>query len=322
MFTVTGFRRAAALIAAPLTAALLASCGGGEKVESFTATRVIALGDESSVINADGSKYTVNAVFAGTAKLDCQTNPLWTQYVAGLYTLVFPQCNPDNVDSPTSRIYAVNGAKEADLAGQIAQHEALGGFAPTDLVTVLIGANDILQAYDQYPALTEAQLEANLKQLGVDEAAQINSIVATGAKVLVATVPDLGYTPFAVNEKANHGDTDRAALLSALTLAYNTGMRANIINDGTKIGLVLEDERIPTIAFSPGTYGFVNIIDAACAKPLPTCTTSTLAVDPASTSGGLASGTTWLWADSTHLSAGGQHDLGLLAGSRATNNPF
>ncbi len=33
-------------------------------------------------------------------------------------------------------------------------------------------------------------------------------------------------------------------------------------------------------------------------------------------------GNTYLWADATHLSAGGQNALGTLAAERASNNPF
>jgi phospholipase/lecithinase/hemolysin len=321
MFSVDGWRRVA-LGAAIGVATLLGSCGGGEQVSRFTATRVIAFGDETSVINADGSKYTVNAVFPGTARLDCASNPLWIQVVANLYTLAFPQCNPNNVNTPTSRIYAVAGAKATDLEGQVSQHEALGGFTPGDLVTMLIGQNDILQAYAQYPAVSEDQLETNLKALGVSVAAQVNRVANTGAKVLIATVPDLGLTPFAITEQSNHGDTNRAELLSNLTLAFNTGLRANIINDGTMIGLVLEDERLQLIEVSPISFGFTNVSDGACAKALPLCTTATMAVDPFSTSGGLANGATWMWADNTHLSPGAQNDFGQLAASRAVNNPF
>ena len=65
-------------------AMLLASCGGGEQVQRFFATRVFAFGDESSVINPDRSKYTINAV-ATDGTYDCATNLLWVQSVASLY---------------------------------------------------------------------------------------------------------------------------------------------------------------------------------------------------------------------------------------------
>ena len=59
--TLNGWRRTALGIGA-LVCALLASCGGGNQASSYFATRVLAFGDESSVINADRSKYTVNAL--------------------------------------------------------------------------------------------------------------------------------------------------------------------------------------------------------------------------------------------------------------------
>ena len=49
----------AALLAGVLASALLASCGGGEQVQTFVPTRVIAFGDESSVIRPDGSVESV-----------------------------------------------------------------------------------------------------------------------------------------------------------------------------------------------------------------------------------------------------------------------
>ena len=59
--------RAAGVLAAALA---LAACGGGERQNEFDAKRVIALGDETSVIvdlrnDQNGNKYGVNAVFAG-----------------------------------------------------------------------------------------------------------------------------------------------------------------------------------------------------------------------------------------------------------------
>ena len=41
-------------LAAAAVALLLAACGGGDQVEQFRAGRVIAFGDENSVITADG----------------------------------------------------------------------------------------------------------------------------------------------------------------------------------------------------------------------------------------------------------------------------
>lgn len=327
----------AALAALVLGSAGLASCGGGAQVQTFAATRVIALGDESSVINPDGSKYTHNAVVfdatttppTPTTALDCVSSPLWIQTVATSYGLVFPQCNPAAVAAPTSRIYAFNGAKVADLAGQIDQHLASGGFEASDLVTVMIGPNDIVAQFAQYPAVGEAQLADALAQAGKDAAAQVNRIADLGAKVLISTVPDMGLTPFAGDRSA--GSTNTApGVLSRLSLRFNDALLANLRNDGRSIGLVQLDGYLKAVdrARANGGGSFVNTTLASClpSAPLPSCTTQTLGTDaaaiPTPTNPSNASAVTWLWADATHLSAGGQLNFGALAVTRARNNPF
>lgn len=313
-----GWRRAA-LVGGLFASAWLASCGGGEQVQTFRATRVIAFGDESSAIDTNGRKYTVNAIASDTGAIDCANNPIWVQYVAGLYGLVFPQCNVNGELSPTSLIYAVPDALVADLAIQVDQQLNNDGFGSTDLVTILIGSHDILNLYAQFPGLGQDELVATAQQLGITLAAQVNRVADLGGKVLISTIPDLGLTPFAVKEEqANPG---RAAVLSTLSLAFNTALRANILNDGRKIGLVLLDERLTLFARSPASFGLVNITQGACSVTLPNCSTLTLVADPASVNG-VADGSTWLWADDTHLSAGGQLTLGQLAGQRAQGNPF
>ena len=109
-------------------AALLASCGGGSQSVPFEAQRVLAFGDETSVITASGAKYTVNALQTGNVTLDCASNPIWVQTVASAFGLVFPQCNPTNVASPRSRILATPGAKVADLQAQVNAHLANDSF--------------------------------------------------------------------------------------------------------------------------------------------------------------------------------------------------
>ena len=306
--------RRAACGAAVLAVTLLAGCGGGEQVRRFNASRVIAFGDESSLILGNGAKYSVNALVAGSAVLDCAANPIWVQVVANGYGLVFPQCNPQALPAPASRIFAANGARVADLAAQIDQQVAAGGFASGDLVTILIGANDIIDQFGLYPGVTEAQLDANLEQLGADLATQVNRVADLGAKVLVSTVPDLGLTPFA----GTPGGAN-ALLLSRLSTKFNIEMRTRIYNDGRRIGLVQIDDYLRLVRNQAGAGVFTNMTDAVCATALPNCTTSTLRTDITSPA---PSATYWLWADDRHLSAGGQARLGDLAFSRAQNNPF
>ena len=306
----------AALCASVLGAsALLAACGGGSQSQTFTATRVIAFGDEFSVMNDDGSKYSVNALVSGsTTALDCTGNPVWIQAVAAFYGLVFPQC-PGTAVSPVSRILAANGATVADLSAQIDRQLSNGGFVSGDLVTVLVGANDVVAQFARYPNAGEPELLATLDAAGVALALQVNRLADLGAKVLISTIPDIGLTPFAGNRAA--GSTDpNPALLSRLSTRFNDAMLANLKNDGRRIGLIQLDEFLVATDRATGLGGgsFVNSTRAACAVALPGCNTNTLVAE--------AVNVNWLWADNRHLGPGGQLSLGSLAITRARNNPF
>ena len=310
-------------------AALLAACGGGEQVSKFSAQRVIAFGDESSVIDdfrhdGNGRKYSVNALSTTDSSLACQSNPLWIQSVAGNYGLVFPECNPaaTAVAVPVSRIRARAGARVADLAAQIDVQQSESAFQSNDLATVLVGQNDVLAQYAQYPAVGEAQLIVNVEAIGAELGRQVNRLADAGARVLIATVTDVGRTPFAAAQNAANADTDRAALLSRLSARLNASMRATIANDGHRIGLVLNDELVQSVVNNVGTGGFTNVTTGVCDLTQSTlvppsildCTTATLVA------GG--TGATYFWADDLHLSSGGQSFLGSLATTRASNNPF
>lgn len=317
--------------AALMAAALLASCGGGQQVEPFVPTRVLAFGDENSVINGNGSKYTVNGVVDATAAapgtISCELNPIWVQILASAYGLVFPQC-PGTVPAPTSQILAQPNTKAADVTTQVASFVAGDHFNPTDLVTVLAGQHDILEQYQLVKGLsmTEAQASALLEQLGASLAAQVNAIALAGGKVLISTVPDLGLTPFAIAE-----GVDNAALLTRLTFSFNRKLRVGILNDGHMIGLLLTDEMVQTIVQSVQLgqlTTYVDVTRVACDKTVApaveNCTALTL-VDYTLLPGAPAipaTATGWLWADDTHLSAGGHVSLGSAAATRASGNPF
>lgn len=313
-----------------LASALVASCGGGTQVQAFAPNRVIAFGDEASVIDdfradANGRKYTVNATVSATdPTLDCKLNPLWTQVVASTYGFVFPQCNPqpNAVASPASRIRATAGATVADIAGQVDAQIAESAFTTTDLVTVLVGQNDILAQYAQYPTVGVDQLEKNVEAAGVVLGEQVTRIATSGAKVLLSTVPDLGLTPFGLAERAANTDTDRSALLTRLTARFNAKMRATIPNDGRMIGLILTDEYFQSVERFLGVGGFTNVTIGACdltksalvPPSILDCTNLTLVAG--------ATGATYLFADTLHLGSSGQLQLGSLATTRAANNPF
>lgn len=302
--------RAVALVAL----GMLASCGGGTSQQvTFKPDRVIALGDEASVITAAGKKYSVNALDANDA-LACADQPLWTQIVAGSYGYVFETCNPGGTGNVQAYTRATVGAKVADLSAQIDAQIAAGGFTNKDLVTVLVGANDVLALYKQYPQRDEAALTADARAAGDRLAALVNRIVGLGPRVIVSTAPDIGLSPYALAQKAANTDTDRAALISRLVSALNARMRVGIINDGRLLGLVLADEAVQVMVRVPDAFALVNVTGAACTVALPDCTSKTLL--------GTVTAATALWADDLQLGVPYHSRVGLLAQQRALNNPF
>ncbi|MCB1998914.1 MAG: esterase [Burkholderiaceae bacterium] len=296
-----------------VAAALLASCGGGtSQIEAFVADRLVVFGDETSALTPDGRSYSVNAITDSV--LDCEAQPIWVQSLAAIYGLTFAECNPDDVTSPQAFMRAVAGARVTDVTAQVDAQLTGDGVAGNTLVTMLAGTNDVLDLYAAFPDTTRAELLTQARARGAQLAVEVNRLVAAGARVIVSTAPDVGLTPYALAEKAAHTDTDRAALLTALTSEFNAGLRTTVLNDGRYIGLVLADEMVQAMTISPSSFGLGNIKDAACAVALPDCTTETLVTG--------ADAATWLWADDLRLAFNGQNRLGILAVSRARNNPF
>jgi outer membrane lipase/esterase len=311
---------------------LVAACGGSDQQQNnYAVTRIIAFGDETSVIvdtlgNSNGSKYGVNAVVSATdPTISCQGDPIWIQTLANAFAnVIFPECNPgpSPVQDPSSRIRAFNGAMAADLSGQIDAQLADSGFQNGDLVTVLVGVNDVLAQYAQYPSISQATIVQNLTIAGETVGDQVNRLANAGAKVIVSTIPDVGYSPFALSEKAAHIDTDRQQLIISLVSAFNAGLRTTLINDGHSIGLVTLDQQIESDVQLVGRDSFVNVITGVCdltrsALTPPSildCTELTLIPN--------GSSSTYLWADDRHLAFGAQLSLGNLALTRARNNPF
>jgi phospholipase/lecithinase/hemolysin len=321
------------LVAAGVVGALaaLVSCGGGDRVSTFAPQRLLVFGDESNVIAAGnltdvdgnvitaqaGAKYTVNAVAVDTAgvptgALACSSNSLWIQVLAGRYGFGFPECNP-YTNAPAGRIYAQVGARVANVATQVATHVASGGgFVNTDLVTVLVGQRDILETYALYPAQSADAVVALAENAGRNLGTQVNAIANAGGRVLVATVPNQGNTPYAVAQNAI--SPERSAVLQRMTERFNAGLRGTLLNDGRVIGLVQSDEQLQLVYNNAAIFGYANVIAAACTTALPGCTTATLATG--------ATISNYLWADDRHFSVDAHVRIGNIAVTRAVNNPF
>lgn len=312
-------RRTARLARLVLTgcvaATLLAGCGGGtSQFEPFQPEQYVAFGDESSLILPDGRRHTVNPLNATTGAVDCASQPIWTQAVANQYGFVFAECNTTGATTFKALMRAAAGAGVEDVEAQIDNQLANGGFASKTLVTLMAGTHDIVELYGAYPQQTEAQLITEARARGVRLAEQVNRLVDLGPRVIIATMPDIGLSPYALAQKAAFSDTDRAALISRLVAAFNAGLRTTILNDGRFVGLVLGDETVQSIVKLPAVFGITNATSAVCTTALPGCTDQTLVESGSSAA--------WLWADELRMAYGGQLRLGSLAVSRVTGNPF
>lgn len=301
------------------SALLLASCGGGEQVRKFVPSRVVSFGDENSVIEADKTKYTVNFLAAATTDvpnptIDCTQLQIWVQILANSYSVPFPQCPVSGIGTSPSLMLAANGAEVADVAAQIDNFLSSNSFSDTDLVTILAGSNDVLALYDTVVAGTNTldQAASEAEARGTALAAQVNRVAQAGAKVLISTIPNLALTPY------GRADATRSAALSRLSERFNSKLRVGLINDGHMIGLLLTDESFQSIV----NFSSANFTDPACndatLSNVRSCTSQTLRT----VNGVAATASTYLWADNVHMSPVGHSNLGSLALSRATNNPF
>ena len=316
--------QAVAGIAAIGALATLAACGGGTyQQQSFVPARVLTFGDESSRLQGpQGLKYSINGVDQGTQLVDCNLFPIWTQAVANSYGLVYSNCN-ENASFETNAIdFTTVNATVADVVNSVAAFQAGDTFNGNDLVLIWVGMHDILDDYAANASADETVPLADMNAAGTTLAGVVNQIARAGGKVLLLTVPDFSDSPFGYTE-AQRGDFDRAKLLSDMTTQFNLGLRSNIINDGSEIGLVEVDTLVRNAARSPGSFGLVALANQSYGcldtAPLPTCNDTTLRNDPST---GQPAQQAFMWADATHLGSTLQAQIGSQAQGRAHANPF
>ncbi|MCO4094925.1 MAG: hypothetical protein HEQ37_15815 [Acidovorax sp.] len=331
-------RRCGAQVLAPLVAAaaLLSACGGGtEQVKSFVPARLLVLGDETSMIvndgTADGFKYSINDR-RGTTTGKCLLQPTFTQQIASHYGMVFAECN-HTAATPKAFIHARLGAQAgSDANGLQAQLAGITDLGSRDMVTVMIGTNDMISAYEQVRdgILSEAQALTQVEAAGRTAANAINGIIATGARAMVFTVPDLSLSPYAkAQELLRPGAKDLLKRLAAGPKGiggYNGQLLINVQpNDGRLWGLVLADNDIAEMVRFPGSFlgSPANVTDAAC--PTVTANQCVLTDTDATTTlvaAAQRATNTYLWASDRHMGPAAHARIGSQAVSRAINNPF
>ena len=314
-----------------LVGLVASGCGGGTaEVKTYRPTRLVVFGDEASALIDDGTgnalKYSVNAVDSASGLRLCNGLPIWVQGLAGVYGFVFAECNPNGLTTFNAVMQAKPGAKIEDptigLEQQISA-ELGRGLGTGDLVTVMIGSNDIKDVYDQVQAGTMSQPSAvaEMRRRGGVVAAQVNRLLAANTRAIVVTVPNLGQTPFAV--ASNLVSSGTSALLSSLSFEFNAYMRTSIDSskyDGRNYALVLADDVVGAAVQKPSSFlsSPFNVTDGLCTIELPNCTNSADSLVPDSGSGT----NSYLWADALHFGPVVHARLASLAAQRAATNPF
>ncbi len=321
---------------------LLASCGGGSSGSNYRPTRMIAFGDEFSVmvkqnpdpLAIDAKKYNINGFTPATTnnnvvantEPNCYQNPLWIQTVAFDFGLVFAECNDIPNVAASAFIRATPAAKVADVVTQITNFLAspIGTLVRSDLVTIMVGTNDVIELYQsvrtgpttQAAALTEAARRGRLL------AAQFDRVTKYGsndkARALYVLIPNVGDTPYAYAQTDGSGLAYNRALLTSLTRAFNDELRSTITINGRSIGQInLFDTFVNIVnnAKAAAQVGILNITDAACVPAdILLCDSSTLQTG--------ATDATWLWAKGAYFGPIGHSLLSNGAISIINNNPF
>lgn len=280
-------------------AAVLSACGGGNRAEPYVPTQLLAYGDELSVIDdsvainatnssgvasssapGNGVKYTVNGFNSTTGLLDCTINPNWVQILAANLGMAFQGCK-GTYTTFAAKNNASSGAKTAAVIDKLNELIAANP-GPSTLATVLVGANDVKELTAQVKAgmtLEAALAEAQLR--GASLGAAIKRVTDAHIGVIVATLPDLGQSPYALLP-ANGNNPD---VVRQLTNAFNEALVQNIPESGRKVGLVYGRPVGMNLNGDP-VDGYTN--QAVCTVGVPQCTATT--VQPG------ADINTWIWA--------------------------
>lgn len=315
-----------------VSALLLSSCGGGgqsSQTQRFDPTRMIVFGDESSLLlpgssptATDGRRYTNSEFTPDTTTVDCRSNPLWVQFLATEYGLVFAECNPGNL-TPTVQMRATAGGKVADVVAAVDAFLAStpgNQPVPTDLITMMVGTNDVLELYDSVitSALTQAAAVAEIERRGQLLAAQINRLTNdsnTLGRVMYATVPRVSLTPFGRSQSV-----DNRSLLQLLTDSFNDSMRRDVRINGRSLGFLNASQTFTNIVDlveddDSDPNGITNVSDKVCTTVSALdCTPNTLV------SGGTFNN--YLWADDKRFGYAGHFFIGDDAVNLATSLPW
>lgn len=214
-------------LAACASALLLAACGGGDIVDPFTPSRIVAFGDAMGDVGQNGARYTVND---GTVNV-------WTEVLANQYGLTLTPSSSGGFGYATGNARVV---EKPDAAGSNATptvKEQIDAFLATntlsdeDLILVSAGTSDIIAEARIAIAggQTEDEMVAEVEKAAVALGTQVRRLVDAGAKHVVVAGPyNLGRSPWAVQ-------TGQESLLERASSRFNQKFLVSVVDLGENV---------------------------------------------------------------------------------------
>ena len=283
-------------------AVLLAACSNGNVGVSSSNrlgfASVVSFGDSLSDVGAYAAG-AIRAVGGGRWTVNSSSAKNWTELLAGNYGLTtcaalvgFQGGTSANGYALSAAMpitsyagcynYAEGGAVVTTTASgidypvfptlsvhdQIQAHlgraEIGGSFSGKELVTVLVGGNDLLNALTTYQTTggsAAAQTAvATMTQAGTDLANDVNTLILQkGAKyVVVLNLPDASKTPGSVAQ-----GSAAQTLITQMVQAFNTALSSGLTG---KTGVVYVDtfSALDDLVAHPAQYGLTNVTAGAC----------------------------------------------------------
>lgn len=311
------------------TASLLAACGGGSDDDGYS--RVVSFGDSLSdagtyqvteVAASGGGRFTVNGpgvqlwtdLLAGELNVaaPCPAEQGLNSDPAVLTPVMPPVAEPDCYNyaqggsrvtepiGPNNRALQAlgdpNGALghlTVPLVTQVSRHLAKrnGRFGDDELVTVLVGGNDLFINFGRVRAgqsTPDAAIDA-MATAGAQLATLIkDQMIAKGAeRVVLVNLPDVSLTPGGLAAQAQ-----APGLIRAMSAAFNEALQDGVDGDN-EVLLVDAFTRSQAQFERPDDFDLDNATDPVCTSSLNSwnCTAQTLIPEATSR---------YLYADDVH----------------------
>lgn len=255
------FQRTRRLLLALAPAALLAlaACDSSTIESQFRPTRLVAFGDAlSDMGQVNGRRYMIDNSENVWVKMVGQSYDLGNVRAAAAGGTVYATGNARVVAKPD----AAGNAATPTIKEQVDTFLAASAFTANDLVILQGGISDIIVNVQAHRAgtLTREQLLGNVRQAGLDYAAQARRLAGAGAQhIAVIGVYDLSLTPWALT-------TGIQPLISEVSRTFNDAVLVELVNEGQNMLFVDAALLFNLMVSNRQAYSFDNVIAPVCSS--------------------------------------------------------